>query len=248
MSRRSDFLSPEGLRVDGRRAGEVRRLRARMGVEQHADGSAYVEQGNTKVLVTVFGPHEVTQRSKASHDRALLTVETTALPFANGQHRPQGRTDRGSTEMSAAIRKTFEAVVQTTLYARSQIDISISVMQVDGGVRSAAFNATTLALVDAGVAMEDFVCACSVGSIGGALLLDPNGQEDQAGAELSVAYLPRAERIGYVQLESKIALSTLEEATNFTVEGCRQIYDVLREVAQIRMQELLHTRGGVLNG
>ena len=30
-----------------------------MGLLTQADGSAYLEQGNTKVLATVYGPHDV---------------------------------------------------------------------------------------------------------------------------------------------------------------------------------------------
>ena len=48
-----------GLRVDGRRPPELRKLDCRLGVFQQADGSAILKQGNTKVLATVYGPHEV---------------------------------------------------------------------------------------------------------------------------------------------------------------------------------------------
>ena len=48
-----------GLRVDGRRPPELRKLQCRLGVFRQADGSAYLEQGNTKVLATVYGPHDV---------------------------------------------------------------------------------------------------------------------------------------------------------------------------------------------
>ncbi len=54
-----ELLSDQGFRVDGRRADELRRLQCRLGVFSQADGSAYVEQGNTKVLAAVYGPHEV---------------------------------------------------------------------------------------------------------------------------------------------------------------------------------------------
>ena len=54
-----ELLSDQGFRVDGRRADELRRLQCRLGVFTQADGSAYVEQGNTKVLAAVYGPHEV---------------------------------------------------------------------------------------------------------------------------------------------------------------------------------------------
>ena len=44
-----EFISVAGLRVDGRRSEEVRRIRTRFGLFQRVDGSAYYEQGNTKV-------------------------------------------------------------------------------------------------------------------------------------------------------------------------------------------------------
>ena len=57
-----DLISDEGFRIDGRRPNELRRIQCKMGVYSQADGSAYIEQGNTKVLATVYGPHEVTER------------------------------------------------------------------------------------------------------------------------------------------------------------------------------------------
>ena len=54
-----DLLSDDGFRLDGRKPSELRRIRCRMGVFTQADGSAYIEQGNTKVLAAVYGPHEV---------------------------------------------------------------------------------------------------------------------------------------------------------------------------------------------
>lgn len=44
-----EFVSPEGLRLDGRRPKEVRQLKAELGVLPAADGSASFEMGNTKV-------------------------------------------------------------------------------------------------------------------------------------------------------------------------------------------------------
>lgn len=56
-----DYLSDQGYRLDGRKQNELRRIQCKMGVFEQADGSAYFEQGNTKVLATVYGPHEVNQ-------------------------------------------------------------------------------------------------------------------------------------------------------------------------------------------
>ena len=126
---RSEVLSPEGLRLDGRRPGEIRRLRCQLSAEPKADGSAYLEQGNTKVLVTVTGPHEVSSQRKAQHDRAVLHCTYAALPFSAGQHKNPSRT--ADSELATSVRSVFDPVVQTQLYPRTQIDVSITLLQAD---------------------------------------------------------------------------------------------------------------------
>lgn len=54
-----NVLSDQGLRLDGRRPEEIRVVSCKLGVFSQPDGSAYIEQGNTKVLAAVYGPHEV---------------------------------------------------------------------------------------------------------------------------------------------------------------------------------------------
>jgi len=54
-----DLISDQGLRLDGRRVNELRRIQCKLGVFTQPDGSAYLEQGNTKVLAAVYGPHQV---------------------------------------------------------------------------------------------------------------------------------------------------------------------------------------------
>lgn len=71
-----ELLSDQGYRIDGRKATELRKVQARMGVFAQADGSAYLEQGNTKALAVVYGPHEV-----SSMDGGLWVYRL------HGQHR-----------------------------------------------------------------------------------------------------------------------------------------------------------------
>lgn len=68
-------------------------------------------------------------------------------------------------EFSLALRQTFEEAVQTQLSPRSQIDVSVLVLEQDGGVLQTAINAVTLALVDAGIPMNDYICATSAGLV-----------------------------------------------------------------------------------
>lgn len=53
------LICSAGLRVDGRRPPEFRELKCQVGIFKQADGSSFLEQGNTKVLASVYGPHDV---------------------------------------------------------------------------------------------------------------------------------------------------------------------------------------------
>ena len=55
------------------------------------------------------------------------------------------------------LSQVFEQAIQCHLYPNSQIDITVMVLQTDGGTLCAAINAVTLALMDAGIPMRDFV-------------------------------------------------------------------------------------------
>lgn len=100
-----ELLSDQGYRVDGRRAGELRKIQARMGVFAQADGSAYIEQGNTKALAVVYGPHEASGRARAGRGarglRAALTLEAR-LPRAS-VHAAHLRGRRGSLGVKAEV-------------------------------------------------------------------------------------------------------------------------------------------------
>ncbi len=59
----------------------------------------------------------------------------------------------------------------TSLFPRSQIDIFVQILQADGGTRCASINAATLALINAGIPMKDFVVSCAAGCIEGTPIL-----------------------------------------------------------------------------
>jgi exosome complex component RRP41 len=45
---RTEYVNLAGLRADGRRPPEIRRLACKVGLDAASDGSADVEMGNTK--------------------------------------------------------------------------------------------------------------------------------------------------------------------------------------------------------
>ena len=52
------LVNDEGIRVDGRKVDELRPIKLEAGVLNRADGSAYIEWGENKVLAAVYGPRE----------------------------------------------------------------------------------------------------------------------------------------------------------------------------------------------
>ena len=188
---RQEYLSPEGLRLDGRRPGEVRRVRCRLGVLARADGSAMYEQGNTRVMAAVYGPREVTNRMEALPDRALIKAELSSASFSASERKGKLRHDRRANELALLVQEAFEAAVLVQLFPNSQIDIFLQILQVDGGRTAAAINAATLALIDAGVSMRDFVVCCHAGFVENTPIVDLNYAEECSNcADMPVAILP----------------------------------------------------------
>ncbi|GBC09461.1 hypothetical protein RclHR1_08890006 [Rhizophagus clarus] len=132
------------------------------------DGSASFSFGNTKVICSVNGPAEVKLRDEKL-DKA--TIDVVVRPLVG----TPGTKDKTHEYI---LRSTFEGVIQSGLHPRTQIQIVSQVMMDDGSIIAAAINATTMALIDAGIPMKDIVAAIScVISKDDQILLDPTLQE-----------------------------------------------------------------------
>eukprot|EP00045_Choanoeca_perplexa_P009409 m.90490 g.90490 ORF g.90490 m.90490 type:complete len:242 (-) comp14884_c0_seq5:1403-2128(-) len=239
MSRR-EYISPEGLRQDGRRPKELRQLRVKLGVFPSADGSAYLEQGNTKVIVVVSGPSD----SNTKGQKVQVNCEYSLASFSTTQRRDRSRSDRKSTEHGMRIAKTLETVILSDVYPKSRINVMIQVLQADGGVLAAAINAATIAMMSAGVPMKGFVCACSAGVLDGTPVLDMNHTESMAeGPELTIAYLPRTETMILNQLESRVHIDLYEQLQEFAVDGCVALQALLKKIVAQHSESLIPSFG-----
>eukprot|EP01125_Pyxidicula_operculata_P009606 TRINITY_DN3156_c0_g2_i1.p1 TRINITY_DN3156_c0_g2~~TRINITY_DN3156_c0_g2_i1.p1 ORF type:complete len:245 (-),score=31.12 TRINITY_DN3156_c0_g2_i1:600-1334(-) len=238
-----ELLSPEGLRIDGRRANELRQIKVKMGIFSRADGSAYYEQGNTKILAAVYGPREVSRKFQKAQE-AVINCEYSMYTSSTGERKKQSKGDRRSVEISLIIKQVFEEAIMTDLCPHSQIDIYVQVLQADGGTRCASINAATLALIDAGIPMKDFVVACAAGCADNVPLMDLNYYEDSSGApDMPVAILPKSGKITLIQMDSKLHLDTFEKVLACAIEGAKKTYDVIVSHVRERTQQLVNSRG-----
>ncbi|XP_072364050.1 exosome complex component RRP41 [Scyliorhinus torazame] len=235
-----ELLSDQGYRIDGRKSTELRKIQARMGVFAQADGSAYIEQGNTKALAVVYGPHEFRgARSKALHDKAMVNCQYSMATFSTGERKRRPHGDRKSSEMTLHLKQTFEAAILTQLYPRSQIDIYVQILQADGGNYCACVNAATLAVIDAGIPMRDYVCACSTGFIEDSPLVDLSYiEESTGGPQVALALLPKSQQIALLEMNSRLHEDHLEKVVDAAAKACGDVYAVLDRVVREHVQEV----------
>eukprot|EP01004_Peranema_trichophorum_P007661 NODE_6436_length_886_cov_11.791612_g5843_i0.p1 GENE.NODE_6436_length_886_cov_11.791612_g5843_i0~~NODE_6436_length_886_cov_11.791612_g5843_i0.p1 ORF type:complete len:247 (-),score=46.89 NODE_6436_length_886_cov_11.791612_g5843_i0:71-811(-) len=243
---KTEYISIDGLRVDGRRANEIRTIKTQLGVIERADGSCLLEQGNTKVLAVVHGPREVRinrNRGKSNVGCAIVVEYSIANFNFSGEQRHKKK-ERKYHEVCQAVRKTFESIICSSLYPESQIEIHLQVQQNDGPTLAVCINAASLALAHAGVPMKDFVTACTVGYIDNHPLLDINQIEQTAGGpELPVAMLCRSLKVCLVQMDAKVAMEIFDELLDAAIKGCSIVYKKLEGDLREYAKRMLETRG-----
>ncbi len=218
-----------GKRTDGRKPDEIREVKIEAGVLERADGSAYVEYGDTHVLAAVYGPRELHPRHLTEPQQAVLRVKYDMIPFSVGDRKRPGP-DRRSIEISKVIREALEPVVFLKHYPKTGIDVFIAVVQADAGTRVAGITAASVALADAGIEMSDLVSSCSAGKIDGVVVADVNGIEDNNGeADVPVALSPKNNKITLLQMDGQLTEAEFEKALNYAVEGCKKVYEAQKQ-------------------
>ncbi|KIM50906.1 hypothetical protein SCLCIDRAFT_742711 [Scleroderma citrinum Foug A] len=243
MASRIEILNDDGLRSDGRRQYELRDISIDFSLQGHADASVTFQHGLTQVLVSVLGPHEAKSRSQTIHDRAVINVEVNVAAFSTGERRKRTRGDKRLLELASTIKSTFEPVVQTHLYPRSQVDIFIQVIQQDGGLLSACINGSTLALAAAGIPMFDFLCSVSGGVHSTSPLLDLTTLEENDVPHVTVAVMPRSERVALVTMETRLHVERFEEIFKLAVDAGKILHIEMKAALQKRTRSLVATLG-----
>src|SRR4030043_1647500 len=184
------LIDKKGLRLDGRKADELRPVKIEVGVLANADGSAYIEHGKNKILAGVFGPREMHPKHLSLPDRMVIRCRYHMAPFSV-QERKSPAPSRREVELSKVKKESLEPALFLELYPRTGVDVFVEVLQADGGTRCAAITAAALAIADAGVPMRDLVVACAAGKIADSVVLDLYDTEDKVGVgDVPVAFMP----------------------------------------------------------
>ncbi|EEB08050.2 exosomal 3'-to-5' phosphorolytic exoribonuclease Ski6 [Schizosaccharomyces japonicus yFS275] len=234
-----EVISAEGLRQDGRRWNEMREFDCRIGVEKTAHGSSFIQHGNTRVLCNVNGPSEPYIKGKSKQEKAFINVELNFAPFSLIDRKKRHRSDKRIQEQCVAIQRTFEQAIQVELYPKSQISISLNVLEDDGGAIATCINAATLALIDAGIAMVDYVCCATAGIYETQVLLDLNTNEESDISWMTVGVLGTKGKVTYLKQETKLSLDLFEPALTTAIAGCDHIALQMQKVVRQSAKTLL---------
>ena len=228
------LIDKKGLRLDGRKADELRPIKLQVGVLGNADGSAYIEHGKNKILVGVFGPREMHPKHLSQQDRMVIRCRYHMAPFSV-QERKSPAPSRREVELSKVIRESLEPSVFVDLYPRTGIDVFVEVLQADGGTRCAAITAASLAIADAGIPLRDLVVACAAGKVDDTVVLDLMDTEDKIGAaDVPVAFMPNLNAVTLLQMDGVLAPEEFGSAVSLAVEGCKKIYLMQKEALRTK--------------
>jgi exosome complex component RRP41 len=222
-------LIKKGVRTDNRKPNDLRSIKIDIGILDKADGSAYLEWGNNKVLVGVYGPREIHPRHLALPDKALFRCRYHMAPFSVGE-RKHPAPSRREIELSKVIGEALEPAILTEFFPRTGIDAFIEILNSDGGTRCAGITATSIALADAGIPLKDLIVACAAGKIDGKIVLDLNEVEDQFGeADVPVAIMPRTDEILLLQMDGRLSPEEFKKTLALAIDGCKQVYTIQKD-------------------
>lgn len=220
----------DGKRLDGRSNDELRPFKLDVGVLPQADGSAYIEMGNNKIIVGVYGPREIHPKHLSLPDRMRVRAEYRLATFSvNERKSPAPR--RREHELSKMIQESLEPSIFTEKFPRSVIDLYVLVLDADGGTRAASITAASLALADAGLPLRGLVSSVAAGKVADKIVLDLSDEEDKYGSgDLPIAINNQNQEITLLQADGNFTVDEVKESIELAMKGCEILYQEQRKV------------------
>jgi len=181
------------IRIDGRRADELRLVELIPHISQFAEGSCLIRCGSTHVLCTASVEDRPPRH--VPDGEGWVTAEYSMLPRAN---RERSRRDISklklsprSAEIQRLVGRALRSVVDLKKLGPWAITIDCDVLQGDGGTRTASVTGGYVALILALQAMKEqrlikelpvsgYVAAVSAGIVQNTPLLDLCYEEDSS--------------------------------------------------------------------
>ena len=233
-------------RALGRTSDALRPLKIEPGVLRHAEGSALIEVGDTRVLCAASVEPGVPGFLRGSGS-GWVTAEYGMLPRSthtrSAREAARGRQGGRTQEIQRLIGRSLRAVVDLDRLGEQTITLDCDVLQADGGTRTASITGAWVALAMAIDWMQregrlptqplrTQVAATSVGMIEGQPLLDLDYSEDSgAGVDFNVVMLGTGQLVevqGTAEGEP-FSRPQMDVLIDLAEAGIRQLFTLQRE-------------------
>jgi ribonuclease PH len=198
------------MRPSQRAADELRHIRITRHYTMHAEGSALIEFGNTRVLCTASVEAKVPPFLRGK-ERGWVTAEYGMLPRSTSsrmaREAARGKQGGRTMEIQRLIGRSLRAVVDMQALGERTLTVDCDVIQADGGTRTASITGGYVALADAisqlqadgrleGNPLCGQVASVSVGIYQGTPVLDLDYAEDcNAETDMNVVMNDRSQFI-----------------------------------------------------
>lgn len=221
------YVDKKGKRKDGREAEELRPIKIEVGILPRADGSAYLEWGQNKIIAAVYGPKEALPKHTANPYKAIVNYFYRMASFSVPE-RKNPKPGRREIEISKVSGEALARAIFLEKFPNTSIDVHVEVLDSNAGTRIAAITAAAVALVDAGVPMRDIVCGVTVGRAGGHIIVDLTKEEEDApdAVDIPIAILPATEEIVLLQMDGLLSKQEWEKAAMLALKACKQISEL----------------------
>ncbi|KTR82378.1 ribonuclease PH [Novosphingobium fluoreni] len=137
------------MRPSGRAPDEMRAIDIQTGFTKHAEGSALISFGDTRVLVTASIEEKVPPFLRGKGE-GWVTAEYSMLPRAThtrgSREAAKGKQSGRTQEIQRLIGRSLRAVVDMKKLGERQIVLDCDVIQADGGTRTASISGAWVAL------------------------------------------------------------------------------------------------------
>ena len=180
------------MRVDARANDELRPIHITPVFIPHANGSALIEFGSTKVICTATVEERVPPFLKGT-GKGWLTGEYAMIPASTNIRKPResskGKVEGRTHEIQRLIGRSLRSIINLDEIGERTIWIDCDVIQADGGTRTASITGGFIALIHCinwmikqGMIekspVHSYVAAISVGIYDGQAVLDLCFEED----------------------------------------------------------------------
>lgn len=247
------------MRVDGRKNEQLRQVKVTRNYTKYAEGSVYIEVGDTKVLCNVSVEEKVPQFLKGAGE-GWITAEYNMLPRSTGTRKVRDiarlKLDGRTMEIQRLIGRALRSVVDLKALGERTLWIDCDVIQADGGTRTTSISGAFIAMVDAinkihktkpfkVYPIRNFVAATSVGILNGEKILDLCYEEDsKAMVDMNIIMTDDGE---FVEVqgtgeEKPFSRAELNELLDLGEKGAKQMIQVQKDA--LKMDALWIGTGG----